>query len=80
MGITMHLHIVGSDLQSVEDCCSSVDLPSELLQDVIHLVHHLLPDSSPGLDGLEALQERKGSISAAQFPGMYIRSILWVVW
>lgn len=59
----------------MEDCCSGVDLPPELLQNVIHLVHHLLPDSPPGLDGLEALQQLKGSISAAQLPGMYIRSM-----
>ena len=57
-------------LQSVEDCCGGINLPPELLQNVIHLVHHLLPDSAPGLDGLEALQQLKGSISAAQLPSM----------
>ena len=54
-------------LQCVEDGCGSVNLPPELLQDVIHLVHHLLADSPSGLDGLEALQKFKSSISTAQF-------------
>ena len=44
-----------SHLQSVEDCCGGINLPPELLQNVIHLVHHLLPNGAPGLDGLEAL-------------------------
>ena len=57
-----------NDLQCVEDCCGGVDLPPELLQDIIHLVHHLLADCPSGLDGLEALQKFKSSISTAQFP------------
>ena len=55
----------------MEDGCGSVNLPSELLKNVIHLVHHLLPDCTPGLDRLEALQQLKGSISATQLPVMY---------
>lgn len=75
MGVTVQMHDVRSDLQSVKDCCSGVDLPPELQQNVIHLVHHLLPDSPPGFDGLEALQQLECSISAAQLPGMYIRNM-----
>ena len=56
-------------LECVENCCSGVNLPSELLQDVIHLVHHLLSDSTSGLDRLEALQQLKCRISTAQLPG-----------
>lgn len=59
--------VAENDLQCVEDGCGSVDLPPKLLQDVIHLVHHLLADSPSGLDGLEALQKFKSSISTAQF-------------
>ena len=56
------------NLHCVEDCCGSINLPPELLQNVIHFVHHLLADGASGLDGLEALQKLKGSVSAAQLP------------
>lgn len=65
-GITPHL-------QGVEDCCGGINLPPELQQNVVHLVHHLLPDSAPGLDRLEALQQLKGSVSAAQLPSRYTK-------
>lgn len=52
----------------MKDCCSGVNLPSELLQDVIHLIHHLLANGPSRLNRLETLQELKGSISTAQFP------------
>ena len=55
-------------LECVEDCCCCVDLPPELLQDVIHLIHHLLPDSASRLDGFEAVQQLKCSISTSQLP------------
>lgn len=56
------------DLQCVEDCCGRVNLSPKLLQNVIHFVHHLLADGASGLDGLEALQKFKGSVSTAQLP------------
>ena len=50
-------------LQCMEDCCGGVNLPPELLQDIIHFIHHLLANSAPGLDRLETLQKLKSSIS-----------------
>jgi len=52
----------------VEDCCGGVNLPPELLQNVIHFVHHLLADGASRLDGLKAFQKFKGSVSTAQLP------------
>ena len=37
-------------LEGVEDGCSGINLAAELLQNVIHLVHHLLANGSSGLD------------------------------
>ena len=56
------------NLQCMKDCCGSVNLPPELLQNVIHFVHHLLADGASGLDGLEAFQKLKGSVGTAQLP------------
>lgn len=75
-GKSLHTQQSFKDLQGVKDCCGGINLPPELLQNVIHLVHHLLPDSTPGLDGLEALKQLKSSISAAQLPSMYTEAVL----
>ena len=61
---------IRSDLQCVKDCCGGVNLPPKLLQNVIHLIHHLLPDGTPGLDGFEALEQLESSIGATQLPSM----------
>ena len=60
----------------MENSCGGINFPPELLQNVVHLVHHLLPDGSPRLDRLEAVQQFKGSISTAQLPSRYTRRTL----
>ena len=62
------LRTIDAHLECVEDCCCCIDLPPELLQDVVHLVHHLLPDSASRLDGFEAFQQLKCSVSTPQLP------------
>lgn len=59
----------------MEDCCGGVNLPPELLQNVVHFVHHLLADGASGLDGLKAFQKLKGCVGTAQLPAHVQRLI-----
>ena len=43
------------------------DLARELLEDVVELIRHGLPDGALGLDALEALQQIEGVLGGASF-------------
>lgn len=57
-----------SNLELLKDLHSCVNLTTELLQDVIQFVHHLLLNGTLGLDRLEVLQQLKCSLGTPQLP------------